>query len=158
MISRSWHFFPARGRGGRAVSQAQYSSIRRDFSSLVAHLCHTGIVQAYGSFGAPHMRIHGEISRDSAPPAPPEARQHYAHRPPSAPTRPKRAPQATGPGTRAAGVLGTRPSTPGRHTGANARLRAVAASTPPPPGTPLPGTAGAPRLTRAGWRPRGRRQ
>ena len=139
MISRSWHFFPTRGRGGRAVPQAQYSSLRRDFGSLVVHLCRAGIVQAYGSFGAPHMRIQGEIYRDSAPPAPPEGRQHYCHRPPSAPTHPKRAPHATGPGARAAGALGTRPSTPGRHSGANARLRAVAASTPPPPGTPYAG-------------------
>ena len=132
MISRSWHFFPARGRGGRAVPAAQGSSLRRDFSTLVAHLYHTGIVQAYGSFWAPHMQTQGEIFRDSGPPSPPEARQHYAHRPPSAPTRHKRAPRATGTGTRAVGALGTRPSTLRRHSGAHARL----APSPPTPSTP----------------------
>ena len=155
MISRSWHFFPARGRGGRRSRQHNDSSLLRDLSSLLAHLCHTSIVQAHGSFGAPHMRVQGEIFRDFDPPAPPEARQHYAHRPPSAPTRPKRAPRATGTGTRAVGALGTRPSTLRRHSGAHARLCAVATY---PQYPPRPGATGAPRRTQPGWRPRGRQQ
>ena len=83
------------------------------------------------------MQAHGEIFRDFAPPAPPEARQHYGHRPPSTPTRPKRAPQATGPGTRAVGALGTRPITPGRRSGAHTRPRAVATAPTAPLVPPL---------------------